>query len=74
MIGTLLLIPTLAGAAAFGLRSDGPRRVLLVLAALLHAALTAAGLQVSVSLTGLTLDTNLTGCFIDTSGTITAGF
>ena len=42
MIGMLLLIPTLAGAAAFGLRSDGPRRALLVLAALLHAVLTAA--------------------------------
>jgi hydrogenase-4 component F len=42
MIWLLLLIPALAGLAAFGLRWHAPRRALLVLSALGHAGLTAA--------------------------------
>jgi len=42
VILALLLLPTAAGAAAFVLRADGPRRALLVAAAAGHAALTAA--------------------------------
>jgi len=42
MIVALLLVPALAGAAAYLLRSDTRRRVLLLLTAAVHAALTAA--------------------------------
>ncbi len=42
MIPALLLVPTIAGLLAFALPWDRPRRVLLVLTALCHAALTAA--------------------------------
>jgi hydrogenase-4 component F len=42
VIAALLLVPSLAGLAAFLVRKDGIRRALLVLAALLHAALSAA--------------------------------
>jgi len=41
MILALLFVPTLGGALAFGLRSQLLRRLSIVLAALLHAALTA---------------------------------
>jgi len=42
MLLALLLVPTLCGLAAFGLRASRPRRALLVLAALVHAGLTLA--------------------------------
>jgi hydrogenase-4 component F len=42
MIWALLGVPTAAGAAAFFIRPDGPRRVLLLAAALAHALLAAA--------------------------------
>jgi len=42
MILALLLLPALAGVAAFALRADRPRRVLLMAAAAGHAALVAA--------------------------------
>jgi hydrogenase-4 component F len=42
MILALVLIPTLAGLAAFFIRPDGPRRVLLMATAVVEAALTAA--------------------------------
>jgi hydrogenase-4 component F len=42
MIWALLGVPFAAAAAAFSLRADGPRRALLLAAALAHAALTAA--------------------------------
>lgn len=41
MILALVLIPALAGLSAFLIRTDMPRRVLLLVAALAHAALTA---------------------------------
>jgi hydrogenase-4 component F len=41
MIWALLCVPVAAGAAAFLIRPDGPRRLLLLAAALAHAALTA---------------------------------
>ncbi len=43
MIFALILVPLIAGLAAFGLRADVPRRVLLVSTALAHAALTVGG-------------------------------
>jgi hydrogenase-4 component F len=42
VIPALLLVPSVAGTVAFAMRGDGARRVLLVLAATVHAALTAA--------------------------------
>ncbi len=42
MILALLFVPTVAGAAAFFLRADRPRRALLVATAAVHAALTGA--------------------------------
>ena len=42
MIVALLLVPVVAAVIAYFLRADGPRRAVLVLAALAHAALTAA--------------------------------
>lgn len=42
MIPALLLVPAIAGAVAYALRPDGPRRALLVSAAVGHAALTGA--------------------------------
>ncbi|MBI5238935.1 MAG: NADH dehydrogenase FAD-containing subunit [Elusimicrobia bacterium] len=42
MIWTLLGVPLASAAAAFAIRADGPRRGLLLAAALTHAALTAA--------------------------------
>lgn len=42
MIAALLLVPLAAGAFAFVLKADGPRRVLLVCAGATHSALTAA--------------------------------
>jgi len=42
MIWALLGVPMAAGAAAFYVRPDGPRRLLLLAAALAHAVLTAA--------------------------------
>jgi hydrogenase-4 component F len=42
MILALLLVPTLAAAAAYFVRPDAPRRALLVATAIAHAALTAA--------------------------------
>jgi hydrogenase-4 component F len=42
MIAALLLVPALAGLAAFFLRADGPRRALLVVAALVHTTMTVA--------------------------------
>ncbi len=45
MIPALVLVPALAGLAAFALRADGPRRALLVGTACLHAVLTAASFR-----------------------------
>jgi hydrogenase-4 component F len=42
VILALLLLPALAGAVAFGLSADGPRRALLVLTAVGHTALVAS--------------------------------
>ncbi|HAH06837.1 MAG TPA: NADH dehydrogenase FAD-containing subunit, partial [Elusimicrobia bacterium] len=42
MLWALLGVPTLAGAAAFFIRQDNPRRALLLLAALAHAGLSAS--------------------------------
>lgn len=42
MLFALILIPALAGLAAFAVRPNGPRRALLIAAAALHAAMTAA--------------------------------
>ena len=42
MIPSLLLIPAVAGVLAYFVRRAGPRRALLVLAAVAHAGMTAA--------------------------------
>ncbi len=42
MILTLLVLPVLAAVAAFLLRRDTPRRILLVFTAAAHAAVTGA--------------------------------
>jgi hydrogenase-4 component F len=49
MILALLLIPTVAGAAAFFLRPVGPRRAILTVTALTHAILTGATWSVEPS-------------------------